>query len=62
LEITVRNEVPARIFSMGTFFLIVISRGTYASLFYFTHFYWEPFFQEVILKNMIPLGSYENNC
>jgi hypothetical protein len=29
LEINVRNEIPGRIFSMGTIFVTVISRGTY---------------------------------
>jgi hypothetical protein len=31
LEITVKNEVPTRIFSMATIFLTVISRETYGN-------------------------------
>jgi hypothetical protein len=34
LEITVRNEVPAKIFSLGTLFLIVNSMGTLGTTFF----------------------------
>jgi hypothetical protein len=53
LEITVGSVAPAGIFSLKTLFLTVICRGTLVNLLYCTYSYWEPFFEQQILKNMV---------
>jgi hypothetical protein len=60
LEITIRNMVPSRIFSLGTLFLTVISRETKETIFYCTFFYRETAANSQ--ENMVPQGSPGNIC